>query len=134
MVLKGSTSYKGNLMVIPIEESILYVEPLYIRADVTSSTPEIRKIIVGFQKGDELEYGIGNNLDEALADVFKTTKATKNTQTTQTSQVNAGNTNTSEQGAKPIRDKDAIINDIKNKYSNLRKEVDDIGKIIEELE
>ncbi|MES0341589.1 MAG: UPF0182 family protein, partial [Candidatus Humimicrobiaceae bacterium] len=29
---KGSTVIRGNLLVIPIEESILYVEPLYLRA------------------------------------------------------------------------------------------------------
>ncbi|QUH25381.1 UPF0182 family protein [Serpentinicella alkaliphila] len=48
----GSTVIRGNLLVIPIENSILYVEPLYIKAANTNSPPEMRKVIVAF--GDEI--------------------------------------------------------------------------------
>jgi uncharacterized membrane protein (UPF0182 family) len=67
----GSEVYKGNLLVIPIEDSVLYVEPIYIRAAGVSSIPEVRQIVVGYQAGDEFIYGIGSNLDNALKDLFK---------------------------------------------------------------
>jgi len=41
---KGSTIFRGNLLVIPIENSILYVEPLYLQA-AQSQLPELKRII-----------------------------------------------------------------------------------------
>lgn len=66
----GSDVYKGSLLVIPVESSILYVEPIYIRASGNSSIPEVREIVVGYQSGDEFIYGIGTNLGEAIKEMF----------------------------------------------------------------
>ncbi len=66
----GSDVFKGSLLVIPIEQSILYVEPIYIQSESKSSIPQIRKVVVGYQQGADLKHGIGNNLDEALDNLF----------------------------------------------------------------
>jgi uncharacterized protein len=42
---RGSRVIRGNLIVIPINQSFLYVEPLYLQAD-TSGLPELRRVIV----------------------------------------------------------------------------------------
>ena len=42
---KGSTVYRGNLIVIPIGNSMLYVEPVYLQAE-QSQIPELRRVIV----------------------------------------------------------------------------------------
>ncbi len=43
----SSTVIRGNLLVIPIEDSVLYVEPLYLRSQASSSTiPELKRVIV----------------------------------------------------------------------------------------
>ena len=42
---KGSRVYRGNLIVIPIQNSILYVEPVYLQAE-QSQIPELRRVIV----------------------------------------------------------------------------------------
>jgi uncharacterized membrane protein (UPF0182 family) len=42
---RGSKVIKGTLMVIPIKESLLYVYPIYLRAD-NGKIPELRRIIV----------------------------------------------------------------------------------------
>jgi uncharacterized membrane protein (UPF0182 family) len=42
---KGSTVIRGNLLVIPIEESILYVEPIYLRAE-RGQLPELKRVVV----------------------------------------------------------------------------------------
>jgi len=42
---KGSTVIRGSLLVIPIEESILYVEPVYLRAE-RGQLPELRRVVV----------------------------------------------------------------------------------------
>jgi hypothetical protein len=42
---RGSDVIRGHLLVIPIENSILYVQPLYLRAE-TSDLPELKRVIV----------------------------------------------------------------------------------------
>ncbi len=42
---KGSRVIRGNLLVIPIEDDLLYVEPLYIHAE-QSQLPELKRVIV----------------------------------------------------------------------------------------
>ncbi len=41
----GSEVIRGNLLVIPVENSLLYVEPLYIRAANSESPPEVKQVI-----------------------------------------------------------------------------------------
>lgn len=65
---KGSTVIRGNLLVIPIEESIIYVEPLYLRAE-TGEIPELKRVIVS--NGSDVV--IGNNLEDALGKLFART-------------------------------------------------------------
>ncbi len=66
----SSKVFKGSLLVIPIENSVLYVEPIYIQSESTSSLPQVKKVVVGYQQGSDFKHGIGNNLDDALNDLF----------------------------------------------------------------
>jgi uncharacterized membrane protein (UPF0182 family) len=59
---RGSQVIRGNLLVIPIGNSLLYVEPLYIQAE-TGRLPELKRVIVA--AGDQVI--MGESLDEALA-------------------------------------------------------------------
>jgi uncharacterized protein len=43
----GSRVIRGNLLVIPIENSILYVSPLYLRAE-TGQLPELKRVIAAY--------------------------------------------------------------------------------------
>jgi uncharacterized membrane protein (UPF0182 family) len=65
---KGSTVIRGNLLVIPIEESILYVEPLYLRAE-KGEIPELKRVIVS--NGSDVM--IGKDLGDALGKLFART-------------------------------------------------------------
>ena len=55
----------GTLMVIPINESLIYVQPLYLRA-VTGKIPELRRVIVVAENRIAMEP----TLDASLARVF----------------------------------------------------------------
>lgn len=56
----NGTSYRrGNMFVIPINTSLLYVEPVYLEA-TNSSIPEVKRIIMAY--GDKIAY------EETLAD------------------------------------------------------------------
>ena len=65
---RGSKVVRGNLLVIPIERSILYVEPLYLLAE-RSELPELKRVFVAF--GDSV--AMGDTLEDALRAVFATT-------------------------------------------------------------
>ncbi len=58
---RGSRVIRGNLLVIPMGSSFLYVEPLYLLAD-TSELPELKRVIVA--SGDRL--AMRETLEEAL--------------------------------------------------------------------
>ena len=58
---RGSRVIRGNLLVVPIGESILYVEPLYLQAE-TSELPELKRVVVGV--GDKVV--MEPTLEEAL--------------------------------------------------------------------
>jgi uncharacterized membrane protein (UPF0182 family) len=58
----GSTVLFGDLLVIPIENSFLYVQPAYVRADQPAAVPELKFVVV--VNGDTVSTG--GNLDEAL--------------------------------------------------------------------
>ncbi len=62
---RGSQVIRGNLLVIPIERSLMYVEPLYIAAE-KGQLPELKRVIVGF--GDRI--AMEETLDGAIARVF----------------------------------------------------------------
>jgi len=62
---RGSQVIRGNLLVIPIERSLIYVQPLYIAAE-KGQLPELKRVIVGF--GDRI--AMEETLDGAMARVF----------------------------------------------------------------
>jgi uncharacterized membrane protein (UPF0182 family) len=61
----GSTYRRGNMFVIPIEDSIMYVEPIYLNAK-ENSIPEVKKIILYY--GDRIAYE--DTLAKALDTMF----------------------------------------------------------------
>ena len=62
---QGSEVIQGTLMVIPIEESLIYVRPLYLRAQA-GRIPELTRVIVAYQNRIVME----RTLDLALARLF----------------------------------------------------------------
>jgi uncharacterized membrane protein (UPF0182 family) len=62
---RGSRVIRGNLVVIPIDNSFLYVEPVYLTAEGTD-IPQLKRIIV--ISGDKV--AMEPTLDQAIAAVF----------------------------------------------------------------
>jgi uncharacterized membrane protein (UPF0182 family) len=62
---QGSRVRRGNLLVIPIGRSLLYIEPIYLQAQ-TSPMPELRLVVLATQ--EKLVYG--QSLDEAMRNLF----------------------------------------------------------------
>ncbi|MBD0335373.1 MAG: UPF0182 family protein, partial [Cyanobacteria bacterium Co-bin13] len=62
---QGSRVIRGDLRVIPIDTSLLYVEPLYLRAE-QGELPELRRVILAY--GDRIV--MRENLEAALDAIF----------------------------------------------------------------
>src|SRR5215471_12251145 len=65
----GSRVIRGNLLVLPIEHSILYVSPLYLRAQ-QGQLPELKRVIAAY--GDRVV--LKETLAEALSSLFIETR------------------------------------------------------------
>src|SRR5258707_7664034 len=62
---QGSRVVRGHLLVIPIGRSLLYVDPIYLRAE-SSPMPELRLVVLATP--DRLAYG--TSFEEALKNLF----------------------------------------------------------------
>ncbi|MGC1246222.1 MAG: UPF0182 family protein, partial [Spirulinaceae cyanobacterium] len=62
---EGSRVIRGDLLVIPIEESLLYIEPVYLRAE-QGELPELKRVILAYDKNIVME----ESLEEAFAAIF----------------------------------------------------------------
>jgi hypothetical protein len=62
---KGSSVIRGELLVIPIEESLIYVQPLYLRAE-GGTIPELKRVVVAHEN----RVAMGETLEEGLAALF----------------------------------------------------------------
>ncbi|MFC1568516.1 UPF0182 family protein, partial [Candidatus Margulisiibacteriota bacterium] len=61
----GSSVIRGNLLAIPIEQSIVYVEPIYLEAS-SGELPELKRVIAVYGKN----VAMAETLDGALSAVF----------------------------------------------------------------
>jgi uncharacterized protein len=62
---RGSQVIQGNLLVIPIEEALLYVRPLYLRSE-SGKIPELKRVIVAYENKIAMEQ----TLEAAIARIF----------------------------------------------------------------
>ena len=63
---RGSKLLFGDLLVVPVEDSLLYTLPIFLSASEQSDIPELRRVIVVF--GDRVV--MRNSLQDAVAAVF----------------------------------------------------------------
>jgi len=71
----GSQVIRGSLLVIPIERSLLYVQPLYLAASDKVGLPELRRVIVAYEN----EVVMEENLEIALNRLFGSKKSSGKT-------------------------------------------------------
>ena len=62
---RGSEVIRGDLLVIPIEESLLYVQPLYLQAE-GGRIPELKRVVVAYQNQVVMEETLDGGADRAV--------------------------------------------------------------------
>ena len=64
---QGSRVLRGNLLILPMNNSLLYVEPIYIQSeDEETAIPELRRVVIGYEN----QVVWGETLNEALIKMF----------------------------------------------------------------
>ena len=59
----GSRVLRGTLLVIPVQNAVLYVEPLYLAAESGSSLPQLKRVIVAYSDQLVMEPTLGDALN-----------------------------------------------------------------------
>src|SRR5690625_5293475 len=62
----GSEVIRGNLLVIPIEDTVLYVEPIYIESSNESSLPEVKQVVMAYEDFIVMEETYDKALEKIL--------------------------------------------------------------------
>jgi uncharacterized membrane protein (UPF0182 family) len=63
---RGSQVIRGSLLAIPIDQSLIYVQPLYLAASEQGALPELRRVIVAYGNQIAMEP----TLEQSLARIF----------------------------------------------------------------
>src|SRR5439155_15778299 len=63
---RGSTVIRGSLLAIPLDQSLIYVQPLYLAASEQGALPELRRVIVSYGNAIAMEP----TLEQSLARIF----------------------------------------------------------------
>jgi hypothetical protein len=68
---RGSQVIRGSLQIIPIEKSLLYIQPLFLSAEDKGGLPELRRVVAAYENHVVME----ENLEQCLASLFGNAKA-----------------------------------------------------------
>jgi hypothetical protein len=63
---RGSQVIRGSLLIIPVETSLMYIQPLYLAAEDKGGLPELRRVIVAYENSVVME----ENLELCLQRIF----------------------------------------------------------------
>lgn len=69
----GSEVQFGDTMIVPINQSLVYVEPMYLRASGKEGIPEMKRVIVSYSD----KMVLAESIDDALQQIFTYTQDNK---------------------------------------------------------
>lgn len=134
---RGSQVIQGQLLVIPIENSLIYVRPLYLKAE-TGKIPELKRVIVAYENKIAME----ETLEEGLGRIFSGLQTQPETQTTTAPDEDVR----SEENVKSDEPNNDLLNDAKAAYeaaitaqrngdwTNYGEEIKKLGDILSNIE
>lgn len=125
---EGSEVIFGDTMIIPINNSLLYIEPMYLRASGKSSIPEVKRVIVSYSD----KMVLADSVDKALEQLFNYTTPSQN----QGETVNPGTPSTvnpdKAKEAKSLYDK-ALESQKSGDWSKYGEYIKQLGDLINEM-
>ena len=131
----GSEVIRGNLLVIPIEDTVLYVEPVYIESSNETSLPEVKQVIMAYGDYIVMEETFEKSLEKILSYVENGKKPP--VQQDDTEQVPQDG----EEGQKdePILNAEQLLQEVSSLFDQYQKALSEgkwteAGEIMEEIE
>lgn len=121
----GSKVIRGNLLALPINQKILYIEPIYIASDNASALPEVKRVIAACNG----KVVMGSSLNDALTQLIGQQLA-QTTQELQTPQ---------QQGAQEIQSFSEQLSKLKGIFEDAKKALkegnwEEFGRKFKELD
>ncbi|MBQ2449559.1 MAG: UPF0182 family protein [Peptococcaceae bacterium] len=126
---QGSSVIRSNLLVIPIKESLLYIEPIYLTMNNENSLPEVVRIVVSYKDQIVMEKTLDDALSKLFGTDFRTEGVTESTP-------DEGNDTPS---SSTVMGYDEVVEQIKAAYQNAKTSAQngnwaDYGHYLEQLE
>jgi uncharacterized membrane protein (UPF0182 family) len=72
----GSSVIRGTLLVIPVANAVMYIEPLYLAAESGGALPQLKRVIVAYSD----QVVMSSTLDDALSQIFNANISTQQAQ------------------------------------------------------
>jgi len=113
---EGSTCIRGNLLVIPVGDSILYAEPVYIQAEGVKF-PELKRVILASGEKVVMENSLSEAIESLTGLVTANPKESNAIKTTEST-------------LNPI---DSTLEQIKSFTEEIKTQINDLEKALEKL-
>ncbi|TLM97464.1 MAG: UPF0182 family protein, partial [Actinobacteria bacterium] len=121
---RGSSVLFGNMVVIPIKNSVVYIQPVFLQAEQTA-IPELTRVVVAYADKVEME----RTLEAALLKVFGERPAEE---TTGTAGAPGGGTKASAAEAAQLF-RDAVAAQKKGDWAEYGRLLGELGQVLDEL-
>jgi len=134
----GSEVIRGNLIAIPIEDTIMYVEPIYIESSNETSLPEVKQIVIAYDDFIVME----STFDKALAEIFKLIDPEVETPSDAgepSTDVEEGETEETEEPSIPLEGSEEILQQFSTLFDDYQEALtngdwEEAGRIMAEIE
>ena len=114
---QGSNVLRGNIIIIPVEDSLLYIEPIYLEADNLNNLPELKKVIIAFKDKIVME----DNLEKAINVMFNFNNG------------NIGNSSSSNNENYEDSTLNQLLNDTVEALNRSKSDIERLEKLIEKI-
>ncbi|TFB25062.1 UPF0182 family protein [Filobacillus milosensis] len=123
----GSEVIRGNLLTYPIEDTVLYVEPIYIESSNATSLPEVKQVVVAYQDYIVMEPTFDKALDRILTMAEEDTPG------------NVPDTNETDKNEDPILNAEATLREVSDLFDQYQNALsngnwEQAGQIMTEIE
>ncbi|AYD39056.1 UPF0182 family protein [Clostridium fermenticellae] len=127
----GSQVQFGDTIIVPINDSLLYVEPMYLRANGKNSIPEVKRVIVSY--GNKIV--LAENIDSALKQLFNYSTDTDDQNDTDNNQATGNLDSNKQQYIKQAQDlyNKAVDAQKNGDWAKYGEYIKSLGQIIEFL-
>lgn len=88
----GSKVIRGNLIILPLEQALLYIEPIYLRAE-QAELPELKRVVLAYDKS----VVMANTFEDAIEEIFGKKQITNLAETEASQPTNTANPSLKEQ-------------------------------------